>query len=116
MSYPNFLWVNLQNPVNCGTTANYVVGPYRECDCFDVLTIAITFGQNTSLAAIVLSLNWFDNNGVKLFSETYSLSTTSGTFLKTTQVKGGNCSITVNGAVNQAFTIQGTAILAVYRG
>jgi len=116
MSYPNYLWVNLQTPVNCGTTPNFVIGAFRECDCFDILTLALTFAQNTSLATITLSVNWFDNNGVALFSESYTSALTSASFLKTLQVKGANCSITINGAVNGAFTVQGTAILGVYRG
>lgn len=114
-AYPNYLWVNLPVTV-VGAAPNFAVGPYRESDCFDILTIAITCTGNTSLATVVLSINWYNDVGRLLFVDTLSGATATKVFSQTVAVKGANCSITVNGAVDSGFSVQGTAILGVYRG
>lgn len=116
-NYPNYLWVNIPNAIVVGVNPAYVIAPLRECDCFDFLTVAITYSGNTSLNSISLVINWRTDSGILLYAETVGSSSLSSTTLSTTAtVKGANCSLSLLGAGDSNFQILGTAILGVYRG
>lgn len=107
----NYVWVSLQNRI-VGAVSPYSIAPKREVDCYDLLSVAYTISGNSSLSTIGITVSWYDENNVFIFSEsTDTLSTATGSDFTQFVVKGSYASLSVTGGADITFTISVTAVL-----
>lgn len=96
---PNYAWIILTLVSGTQTFTSNI----QSCDCFKYLRLTEYFSGNISLATINVSLDWYDQNRVFIFTETFSGATSSYNFYQQIDTKGAYCRVRLSGAVDSGF-------------
>jgi hypothetical protein len=108
----NFLWVDKLNVV-AGLGTNQIASS-REVDCFDQVTISLTYSGNASLATIAAVITWYDEWKNLLFTDSVSSALAATSVSSSIPIKGAYASLTLTGPADVGLTYNFVANLIVF--
>jgi len=108
----NYLWINTPATIYGNSNNPILLTSVTDCACYTLLDTSFEFSNNTVSNSISLVVDWYDYNGVFLFSETLITSTLAAANLSfSTSVKGAEAQLKITNPVTSNFTASTQAIL-----